>query len=153
VDRRHQQQPRDRRLKVQRPQRHRPTGHLGTRDGPAPPVRQVLACPDEPACVRVEHLRRDPPDSGGPKARATSSRGRGRRGGGSLQHVRSCACVNSSELVRLAVGFLACDRVGVNAAIQFEATSQMGILTDPFVGVPRRAACGGHPLRWHGGRE
>ena len=56
--------------------------------GPLPPSVKVLACSGNPACVRVEHLHRDPPDPGQRGAGATGPRGRARRGSGSLQRVR-----------------------------------------------------------------
>ncbi len=57
-------------------------------NGPLPPTVKVLACPDEPACVRLDHLRRDPPERDLRPVRAPTGRQRGRRGGGSLQQVR-----------------------------------------------------------------
>ena len=50
--------------------------------GEPPPGAKVLACPQEPACVRADHLRLDVGD-----AKATSSKVRARPGAGSMSEV------------------------------------------------------------------
>ncbi len=54
-------------------------------NGPLPSDARVLSCPDEPACVRIEHLRLDVPRSTSPRPNTSQ---RGRQGGGSLREVR-----------------------------------------------------------------
>ncbi|HET7487570.1 MAG TPA: hypothetical protein VFJ85_06535 [Acidimicrobiales bacterium] len=51
-------------------------------NGALEPGDRVLPCPDEPACVRVEHLRGPSGDDGKPKRR-------GRKGTGSMRQVRA----------------------------------------------------------------
>lgn len=60
--------------------------------GALPPSAKVLACPDEPACVRLEHLRCDGAQApvalvgeGAIRRRASRSQGRARRGTGTMQ--------------------------------------------------------------------
>lgn len=61
-------------------------------NGPVPPTQRVLACPEEPTCVRVDHLRL----AGDVEAQATITelvprravRRRGRKGGGSMREIR-----------------------------------------------------------------
>src|SRR3954447_13754990 len=47
-------------------------------NGPLPPPVKVLACPAEPACVRLDHLRRDPPERGLRAVRPAAGGQRGR---------------------------------------------------------------------------
>ena len=52
--------------------------------GPLGDGGRVLPCPDEPACVRLEHLTVDAPNA----VPRTSPKKRGRKGGGSMREVR-----------------------------------------------------------------
>lgn len=57
--------------------------------GPLPSSARVFACPSQPACVRIDHLRcqDDEPRPAGAGYRSSRAGGRARKGGGSMQRI------------------------------------------------------------------
>ena len=106
--------------------------------GPLPPKARVLACPDNPACVRLDHLRLD-----GAIDNNRSRRTRARKGTGSMRLIRP----GTWEL-RVTVGRWEDGRPrtlyrNVSADTEGEAAAQLVTFVEEMSG----GGASGHPRR------
>ena len=106
--------------------------------GPLPPKARVLTCPDNPACVRLDHLR-----LGGAIDNNRSRRTRARKGAGSMRLIRSGAWELRITVGRWEDGRPRTLYRSVSADTDGEAAAQLVT----FVEEMRVAGLPGHPRR------